>query len=111
MFFELGAKWRSQLNRSGEALIINTGYPSIFLYASEMSLNWRTIIRFKEDTEFKEITIPQLKDLVVLKRNDVSDKNVIDPYYNASLYLDSKGDLFVFHIPTKNMERIKLKWI
>lgn len=52
--------------------------------------------------EYKEITIQQLRDMVVLKRNDVNDRNVIDPEYTANLYLDSKGELFVFHVPTQS---------
>ena len=57
----------------------------------------------------KEITLPELRDLVVLKRNDKKDRNVIDPEYDdANLYLDSKSDLFVFHLPTQTWKESDL---
>lgn len=56
----------------------------------------------------KEITLPELRDLVVLKRNNREDANVIDHEYDASLYLDSKGDLFVFHLPTQKWKESNL---
>ena len=46
LFFELGAKWRSQINREEAAYVINTEYPSIILHGGDMSLNWNTIEQF-----------------------------------------------------------------
>lgn len=88
LFFELGAKWQSQLSRKSKALVINTEYPSIFLYSDGIALNWRTTKQFNEDTNSKEITIPQLKDMVVLKRNDPKDA--------THRYPDGFGDNFEY---------------
>ena len=49
------------------------------------------------------ITIPQLKDMVVLKRNDVNDKNVKDGTIH-DLYQASNGTVFFYH-------DFKMKWI
>ncbi|KQG37007.1 hypothetical protein APC39_15595 [Acinetobacter pittii] len=43
---------------------------------------------------FKELTLPQLRDLVVLKRNDVKDANVEDGT-GFPLYLSSTNELYV----------------
>ena len=57
----------------------------------------------------KELTIQQLGDLVVLKRNDKADRNVIDPEYSdANLYLDSNENIFVFHLPTQKWKESNL---
>jgi len=62
-----------------------------------------------DGSDYKEITLPELRDLVVLKRNDKNDRNVIDPVYEgANLYLDSKNNLFVFHIPTQKWKESNL---
>lgn len=61
---------------------------------------------------FKEITLPELRDLVVLKRNDKSDRNVVDlEYRHVNLYLDSNNNLFVFHIPTQTWIVSKLNCV
>lgn len=109
LFFELGAKPRNILENWK-----NEDY-GVAWFALGASGNLYNEIVFRDNDSgiscspmYKEITLPQLRDLVVLKRNVVGDKNVIDPYYNASLYLDSKGDLFVFHLPTKTWKESNL---
>lgn len=58
---------------------------------------------------FKETTLPELRDMVVLKRNDKNDRNVVDPEYPyANLYLDSNNNLFVFHISTQTWKESNL---
>lgn len=64
LFFELGAKWRSQINREEAAYVINTEYPSIILHGGDMSLNWNTIEQFNSLSYYKEITIQDLRDMV-----------------------------------------------
>ena len=64
LFFELGAKWRSQINREEAAYVINTEYPSIILHGGDMSLNWNTIEQFNSLSYYKEITIQELRDMV-----------------------------------------------
>ena len=65
LFFELGAKWRSQINREEAAYaIINTECPSIILHGGDMSLNWNTIEQFNSLFSHKEITIQELRAMV-----------------------------------------------
>lgn len=62
LFFELGYSWPGCVKYYN-----NIGsYTFIAAYPDEMLLRWRG------DTD-KELTLPQLRDLVVLKRNDVKD--------------------------------------
>ena len=64
LFFKLGAKWRSQINREEAAYVINTEYPSIILHGGDMSLNWNTIEQFNSLSYYKEITLQELRDMV-----------------------------------------------
>jgi len=53
---------------------------------------------------FKEITLPELRDLVVLKRNDVGDANVSEENCLYDLYLTKSRELYFYHCG-------KNKWI
>lgn len=81
LFFELGYSWPS----TGK----NVQSQFFFLIAySDGDLNWNTRSQFGTD-DSKELTLPQLRDLVVLKRNDVKDanyrsKSVLDGFYFRS---------------------------
>ena len=79
LFFELGAKWRSQINREEAAYVINTEYPSIILHGGDMSLNWNTIEQFNSLSYYKEITLQELRDMV----NPM--KEYLEPSNNYSL--------------------------
>ena len=79
LFFELGAKWRSQINREEAAYVINTEYLSIILHGSDMSLNWNTIEQFNSLSYYKEITLQELRDMV----NPM--KEYLEPSNNYSL--------------------------
>ena len=83
-------------------------YPYLFAYVNGMHVTGDNREGHFKNKNNKEITLPQLRDLVVLKRNDRKDANVIDPEYDASLYLDSKGDLFVFHLPAQKWKESNL---
>ncbi|UJQ43495.1 hypothetical protein [Acinetobacter phage vB_AbM_WUPSU] len=80
LFFELGYIWpgcEKYYNRIGNYTFI-TAYPDEML----LRMGWGG------DTD-KEVTLPQLRDLVVLKRNDVRDanyrsKSVLDGFYFKS---------------------------
>ncbi|HDX5807182.1 TPA: hypothetical protein RP332_003834, partial [Acinetobacter baumannii] len=50
------------------------------------------------DDTGKELTLPQLRDLVVLKRNDVKDATHSDNYHDGSLrfYMTSDRDVYVY---------------
>ena len=75
LFFELGAKWRSQINREEAAYVINTEYPSIILHGGDMSLNWNTIEQFNSLSYCKEITLQELRDMV----NQEQDEPFLTP--------------------------------
>ena len=79
LFFELGAKWRSQINREEAAYVINIEYPSIILHGGDMSLNWNTIEQFNSLSYYKEITLQELRDMV----NPM--KEYLEPSNNYSL--------------------------
>lgn len=79
LFFELGYSWQScgkYYNRIGNYAFI-TACPDEML----LRMGWGG------DTD-KELTLPQLRDLVVLKRNDVKDKTHRDKQ-DESIYLTS----------------------
>ena len=97
LFFKLGYNW------------FKKGYMEVKTPETIMSFeNGALSTGIRGSINHKEITIPDLRDLVVLKRNNREDANVIDPEYDASLYLDSKGDLFVFHLPTQKWKESNL---
>ena len=93
LFFELGYRW---LGGHGSSYFkINDNFKYITAYMRGMSLAQGT----NGDAK-KEITIPQLKDMVVLKRNDVSDanyKSATDFYFVSSMneYYFWNGDRWV----------------
>lgn len=79
LFFELGYSWpgcEKYYNRIGNYTFI-TAYPDEML----LRMGWGG------DTD-KELTLPQLRDLVVLKRNDVKDTTHRDKR-DESIYLTS----------------------
>lgn len=86
LFFELGYSWLGcgkYYNRIGNYAFI-TAYPDEML----LRMGWGG------DTD-KELTLPQLRDLVVLKRNDVKDANCIDKKREA-WYLASDGTYYAW---------------
>ncbi len=79
LFFELGYSWQGcgkYYNRIGNYAFI-TAYPDEML----LRMGWGGYTD-------KELTLPQLRDLVVLKRNDVKDATHRDKQQN-SIYLTS----------------------
>lgn len=86
LFFELGYSWLccgKHYNRIGNYTFI-TAYPDEML----LRMGWGG------DTD-KELTLPQLRDLVVLKRNDINDANCIDKKREA-WYLASDGTYYAW---------------
>lgn len=92
LFFELGYAW---LNTKKEYQDIGKyNYISSFNHSNRMELGMGY-----GAVNHKEITIPQLKDMVVLKRNDHKDANVYqdgDVPCLYDLYLTSDNNLY-FH--------------
>lgn len=86
LFFELGYSWYGcgkYYNRIGR-------YTFITAYQDEMLLR----MGWGGDTD-KEITLHQLRDMVVLKRNDINDANCIDKKREA-WYLASDGTYYAW---------------
>jgi len=78
-------------------------YSDYFIFANSNYYSRDNISNFSE-CDYKEITLPELRDLVVLKRNDVGDANVSEENCLYDLYLTESGDLYFYHC-SKN------KWI
>ncbi|ENU4055355.1 hypothetical protein ABTP97_14015 [Acinetobacter baumannii] len=104
LFFELGYSWLccgKYYNRIGNYTFI-TAYPDEML----LRMGWGG------DTD-KELTLPQLRDLVVLKRNDVKDATHEDQYGDKWLYLDERHYVYLnyqWSLPTGEfLERYELK--
>lgn len=87
LFFELGYSWpgcEKYYNRIGNYTFI-TAYPDEML----LRMGWGG------DTD-KELTLPQLRDLVVLKRNDVKDANYRSKSVLDGFYFKSSDGVFYF---------------
>jgi len=87
LFFELGYRWNgcgSEYSRIGNYTFI-TAYPDEML----LRMGWGG------DTD-DELTLPQLRDLVVLHRNDVNDANYESTYeeHDDLYFKDSSGKLY-----------------
>lgn len=89
LFFELGCEWRDSKKD------ISNLY-AVYIYADDEILTFgfnEFIFRGSANTE---LTLPQLRDLVVLHRNDVKDATH-EAACGTYLFLDSSGDWHFFH--------------
>ncbi|WP_416631990.1 hypothetical protein [Acinetobacter baumannii] len=87
LFFELGYSWLccgKYYNRIGNYTFI-TAYPDEML----LRMGWGG------DTD-KELPLPQLRDLVVLKRNDINDANYRSKRVSDGRYFKSCDGIFYF---------------
>lgn len=85
LFFELGY-------RIGACTM--EGFPYSIVAQKDYSSRCGDLNSFKRH---KELTLPKLKDMVVLHRNDVDDWNCVDPEFKEQkLYLCSDKALYVF---------------
>ncbi|MFW6409124.1 hypothetical protein [Acinetobacter baumannii] len=101
LFFELGYRW----NHNGQKYFkVSSG--EILAYS-------RGVLFQCGDDTGKELTLPQLRDLVVLKRNDVKDATHEDQYGDKWLYLDERHYVYLnyqWSLPTGEfLERYELK--
>ncbi|SSU62121.1 Uncharacterised protein [Acinetobacter baumannii] len=81
LFFELGYEWRDSKRDI-------TNLDVVFIYAKDGVLTAGFNDHNFAEAGHKELTLPQLRDLVVLKRNDVKDANHRDKR-DESIYLTS----------------------
>ncbi|MDO7444223.1 hypothetical protein Q5X61_10775 [Acinetobacter baumannii] len=97
LFFELGYGWNNS-SLGGKSGIKYTDEPA--LYATATSLSFCGDMDHFHKFNAKDLTLPQLRDLVVLKRNDSRDANVnqggeIPCLYD--LYLTADKELYFYH--------------
>ncbi|QNY18242.1 hypothetical protein IC765_19525 (plasmid) [Acinetobacter seifertii] len=88
LFFELGYVWadtKCQTPMKFTTSCIYSGFED-----GELCRDY-----YDENPDHQELTIPQLRDLVVLKRNDVKDANCIDKKREA-WYLASDGTYYAW---------------
>lgn len=94
LFFELGYKW--EYKNLGKQICNEETIG--FLYAEEdgsILSGAPDKFDFFYSDENKELTLPQLRDLVVLHRNDIHDANWVTEG-DDQIYQDSNGKSFIF---------------
>ena len=101
LFFELGYYWTCGLDV--------TNLDAKFLYVKNNIITMSYYSDNFYDNNLCELTLHQLRDLVVLHRNDVNDWNCVDPEFKEQkLYLCSDKTLYVFD-GIVNMWRVSSK--
>lgn len=104
LFFELGGKWFA-----GGCDIKYTNEPYLYLENGLVLYGYSAEIFLTK--KHKEITIQQLKDMVVLKRNDVGDANyklfISTSQGYLSLYKDSKDVFYAYAAKSKTWDESK----
>lgn len=83
------------------------------LLKSNGLVEWTHRDTYFDLNDSKELTLPQLRDLVVLKRNDVKDATHVDQYGDKWLYLDERHYVYLndqWDLPIGEfLERYELK--
>ncbi|WP_151976572.1 hypothetical protein [Acinetobacter soli] len=92
LFFELGAKWRDAVDSKS---IIDSSLDYPFLVVVNEGFLYLTTNSYEKK---EELTLPQLRDLVVLHRNDVKDATHTDNYHDGTLrfFMTSDGDIYIY---------------
>ncbi|WP_151711222.1 hypothetical protein [Acinetobacter junii] len=89
LFFELGCEWRDSKKDI-------SNLDAVYIYAGDEILTFGfNEFNFRGSAN-TELTLPQLRDLVVLHRNDVKDATH-EAACGTYLFLDSSGDWHFFH--------------
>ncbi|EPQ0106604.1 hypothetical protein OKB31_000218 [Acinetobacter baumannii] len=86
LFFELGYEWRDSKRNI-------TNLDVVFIYAKDGVLTAGFNDHNFAEAGHKELTLPQLRDLVVLKRNDASDANH-HAERGGEYFITSDGDIY-----------------
>ncbi|WP_269526214.1 hypothetical protein [Acinetobacter baumannii] len=89
LFFELGYEWRDSKRDI-------TNLDVVFIYAKDGVLTAGFNDHNFAEAGHKELTLPQLRDLVVLKRNDVKDATHRDKR-DESIYLTSDKVIYYWY--------------
>ena len=108
LLFSMGYKWRGLGEISKSYFYPKMNKYFIFMNKNEMDLQMAGYFagssRSYAESRFKEITLAELRDLVVLKRNDLKDANVSEENCLYDLYLTKSKELYFYHCG-------KNKWI
>ncbi|WP_447294014.1 hypothetical protein, partial [Acinetobacter baumannii] len=106
LFFDLGYEWRDSKRDI-------TNLDATHIYADDGVLTFGFNDFNFRGSDNEELTLPQLRDLVVLKRNDVKDATHEDQYGDKWLYLDERHYVYLnyqWSLPTGEfLERYELK--
>ncbi|EXT33370.1 putative aB1gp47 [Acinetobacter sp. 25977_6] len=94
LFFELGYEWRDSKRDI-------TNLDVVFIYAKDGVLTAGFNDHNFAEAGHKELTLPQLRDLVVLKRNDVKDANYRSKSVLDGFYFKSSDGVFYFMLDGK----------
>lgn len=93
LFFELGAVWgqskKASFNSEPMSYIYFNGSTLYYGHDDENDMAW-----FTSGESGKELTLPQLRDLVVLKRNCMDDQNHVR--HGCVAYRDSDGYVYTY---------------
>jgi len=114
LFFELGYEWKYKNIGKNYHADSSIG----FLYADHGCIttgdkeHGYDFFKYRSEGN-KRVTLPQLRDLVVLKRNDVKDATHVDQYGDKWLYLDERHYVYLndqWDLPIGEfLERYELK--
>lgn len=91
LFFELGYE---------KGACSTGGYPALIIATPESRFqktpysSRATSLNHEVHSQYKEITLPELRDLVVLKRNDVGDANYIRPRDGKEYFKSSQNNFY-----------------
>lgn len=96
LLFSMGYKWRGPGEISKSYFYPKMNKYFIFMNKNEMDLQMAGYFagssRSYTESRFKEITLPELRDLVVLKRNSIDDATHTDGHY--SFYVGKDKNYF-----------------
>lgn len=95
LFFALGCKWRSE-----DSKFLDTGMDSFYILVRGEIMTYDSVSEVELNGcgfGFKELTLPELRDLVVLKRNDVNDAtHACESMHHRRGYLSSDGIEYIW---------------
>lgn len=100
LFFDLGYEWRDSKRDI-------TNLDATHIYADDGFLTFGFNDFNFRGSDNEELTLPQLRDLVVLKRNDVNDATHVDP--GGTKHVEIDGRWYWFH--EESTPDIQFGWV
>ena len=93
LFFELGCYWAGEKNKDNVIKVTDGWY--IFSRCGEMTYCDSSEVELNgAGFNLKEITLQELRDMVVLKRNDPDDANFENEVTGIKYFVSSAGDIY-----------------